>query len=306
MPFQPFASSSSIAGSPGARRAAPLAFRRVDVDVEMARDRARDLVLHGEALRRLALEAIGPDLQPGRDVDQRRIDAQAAVLQLHAALDHVAHAELVADRRDVDRPARIDARGRARDHAQGRHARQLVGQIVGDAVGQHLLLAAIGRGGERQQHERIDALRGERLHVGTDAGQNAASARHRQPAAAPATAGASLVCTAGEGSTGQHAPRPRARSPGPARRKRRWCVRESRGAGGAARFGCRRPLTAGVVPANRSRRVRQAQRGSRALSCSASISAISAAVSGSGSASSSSRSRPIDRATCARAASRPR
>ena len=63
--------------------------RRDDVD--------RYLVLQGEDIAKIALVAVGPEVHPGRRIDQLAGDADLVRGLAHAALQHVAHAKLAAD-----------------------------------------------------------------------------------------------------------------------------------------------------------------------------------------------------------------
>ena len=62
---------------------------------------ADDLVLDGEDVRGIAVEAIGPEMAAGLAVDQLRIDPYVVAGAPHAALQHVADTELAGDLADV-------------------------------------------------------------------------------------------------------------------------------------------------------------------------------------------------------------
>ena len=96
--------------------------------LEPRRDRADDarrhLVLQLEDVLELAVEPVGPEMRAGRGIDQLAGDAHPAAGLAHAALEHVAHAELAADLPHVDGPALVgEARIAGDDEQPARCAR---------------------------------------------------------------------------------------------------------------------------------------------------------------------------------------
>ncbi len=159
------------------RRAAPV-FGEHDIDLQPAGEPTHQLILELVDLRPVAVETFRPHLQPRCGIVQRDIDMHVLFVEAHAALHDVAHAELGADGRDIDRPAGVELRGLARDHAQGRHPRQVVDEVVGDAAGKPRVGAAIAALGREGKHDhRRDRLRRERRVLRADIGQK----RRRAP-----------------------------------------------------------------------------------------------------------------------------
>ena len=78
-------------------------FRGIELRLDRRDDRLGDLVLHGEDVGETAVVALRPDMAAGRDVVELRGDAHAVAGLAHAALEHVADAELLGDLLHVDR-----------------------------------------------------------------------------------------------------------------------------------------------------------------------------------------------------------
>src|ERR1700722_15271272 len=84
-----------------------LDFRVEQHRVDHARDRGGDLVLELEYIFHRAVEFLGPQARAGRSVDELTRDAQPLTRLSHAALEHIAHAELAPDLFRVDRLALV-------------------------------------------------------------------------------------------------------------------------------------------------------------------------------------------------------
>ena len=111
-------------------------------------------------------------------VDQLHVDAHALAAALNAALEHVAHVQVLPDLTDVDRLPSISEGGVAGDDEGARDARKVGGQTVGDPVDEILLLrpaAEIGEGEHDHRYPRRSALqrRGGRRRVVRAAGAGA-------------------------------------------------------------------------------------------------------------------------------------
>ena len=79
-------------------------------------------------------------------VDQLRVDAHAVLVALHRAFEHIANAEFLADLLGVDGLA-LEGEGRvARDDEAVADARQVGGEVLGDAVGEIVLAQDRRRG----------------------------------------------------------------------------------------------------------------------------------------------------------------
>ncbi len=124
-------------------------------DLELAGDGGGDLVLDGEDVARVAVEALRPELISGPGVGQLRGDANAFSRPAHAALQHGSHVERRSDLLDVRFLALEREAGRARGHAQLRHPAQSAQDLLGDAVAEELVLRIGAEVGERQHGDRL-------------------------------------------------------------------------------------------------------------------------------------------------------
>ena len=122
--------------------------------LQRAGDPCGDFVLQREQIPDIAVEPFRPELGAGRRIDQLGIDPHFLARTLHAAFDDIAHVELMADPARVDFLALVGKGGVARDHDAALDPRQIGDQIVGNAVGEILLLRVVAEIGERQNHHR--------------------------------------------------------------------------------------------------------------------------------------------------------
>jgi hypothetical protein len=124
------------------------------LEVERDSDLARDLVLQGEQIARVAIETLGPQMRVGLGIDQLGVYAELVARPPDAPFEHIAHAQLATNLLRVDRLVPVGKRGIARDHEHVRHPRQIGRQIVGDPVGKILLVGVVAEVGERQHDDR--------------------------------------------------------------------------------------------------------------------------------------------------------
>ena len=114
-----------------------------------------------------------PDLR----VDELRVDAHPVLIALHRAFEHIAHAKLLADLLGVDALALVGEGGVARDDEAVADAREIGGEVLGDAVGEIVLGRIAGEIGEGQHHDR--EMRGlRRFRAG---GRRGCTSRSRRP-----------------------------------------------------------------------------------------------------------------------------
>ena len=99
-----------------------------------------DLVLDREDVVEVAVEAFSPQVAAVLAVDQLGVDAHAIAGLAHASLQDRAHAEVLAHLRDVGRLALVGEGGVAGDDEQARNLGQIGDDVLGDAVGEILLL----------------------------------------------------------------------------------------------------------------------------------------------------------------------
>jgi hypothetical protein len=114
----------------------------------------RDPVLKVEDVLEVAVETFGPEVAAAERVDQLRGEADAIGRLAHAALQHVAHAEIAGDLPHVNRPVLVDEGRVAGDDEQPPEARQRGDDVLDHAVGEVLLVGVIRQVGERQHGNR--------------------------------------------------------------------------------------------------------------------------------------------------------
>jgi len=136
---------TSLIGGPGVEASRRLAQSPVLLGIgnrwgDSDRHSLGDLVLQREDVGKIAVVALGPDVLAALGLDQLRGDADAIAGFAQAAFEHIAHTELASDLLHIDRAALV-AEGRiARDDEQRRIARQRGDDVLGDPVGEELLL----------------------------------------------------------------------------------------------------------------------------------------------------------------------
>ena len=81
-------------------------------------------------------------------------NSQPTAAAAHAAFQHIAHAKLARDLAHVDRAALVDERRVASDDEQPADVGQAGDQILGDAVGEMILIGIVAHVGERQHRDR--------------------------------------------------------------------------------------------------------------------------------------------------------
>jgi len=91
-------------------------FGRVELRLDCRDDGLGDFILHGEHIRKLAVVAFRPQVASGACVVELRCDPHAIAASAHAALNHIADAELLGDLFHVDGFALVDEGRIAGDH----------------------------------------------------------------------------------------------------------------------------------------------------------------------------------------------
>ena len=89
--------------------------------------------------------------------DQLRDDPHTVAAAAHAALQNVAHAQFRAHLPDADRVMPVGEAGVPGDYQQRAVARQLSDDLIGQPVGEILLLRIAAQVGERQDGDRPPA-----------------------------------------------------------------------------------------------------------------------------------------------------
>ena len=135
-----------------ARGAKP--FLGIEMRLDRGDDLLGDVVLDGEDVLQLAVVFLGPDVLAGLGVDQLAGDADAPARRPDAALQHVAHAEFAGDLPHVHGFALVDEGRVAGDDEQPAQARERRDDVLGDAVGEVILLGIAAHVGEWQDGDR--------------------------------------------------------------------------------------------------------------------------------------------------------
>ena len=117
-------------------------------------DRAGNFILKRKDIDEIAVIAIGPQMLTGNGIDQLRGDANAVAGLSDRTLENNAHAKRLADLADIDRPSAKNERGVSRDNEQRLVAGQLGYDVLGDPVGEELLLGVARHVRERQHGDR--------------------------------------------------------------------------------------------------------------------------------------------------------
>ena len=113
-----------------------------------------NFVLNGEEILEIAVVAFGPDMVAGRGLDELGGDPDALAGLAHAAFDDIAHPQFPPNFGDVHRLPLEHERGVARDNEQATAAAQLGDDVLGDAIGEILLLGIARHVGEWQHGDR--------------------------------------------------------------------------------------------------------------------------------------------------------
>ncbi|MGA9847296.1 MAG: hypothetical protein WBQ45_06605, partial [Roseiarcus sp.] len=89
-----------------------------------------DRILRLQQIGAGRVELFGPEVSAAAGVDELGVDPHPVAARLHRAFENIAHAQILADRLDVDRLA-LEGHGRiACDHESIAHARETRGQFV--------------------------------------------------------------------------------------------------------------------------------------------------------------------------------
>ena len=125
-----------------------------ELDAECVHDGAGDLVLHGKDVGEFPVVPLRPRLVPGLRVDQPGGDPQPSSGAPQGSLEQVLHSEAMADGARVVAVV-LEHEGRCACHdAETGQSRQRIGQILGDAVAQVIVVVAAADVRERQHHDR--------------------------------------------------------------------------------------------------------------------------------------------------------
>ena len=136
------------------------AFGGIELRLDRGDDRLRDLVLHGEHIRKAAVVALGPDVAAGRDIVELGGDPHMVAFLADRALDDVADAKLLADLLQMHGFAAVDEGGVAGDDVEPAQFRQRGDDVLADAFGKIFLLGLAAHVGERQHRDRRAIERG--------------------------------------------------------------------------------------------------------------------------------------------------
>ena len=150
-----------VLGGPG--RELLLLLRR-EGDAQGLGDLARDLVLHLEDVRHLAVVALGPEREVGLRVHELGVDAQARAGAAQAAPEDEGRVELAAHLLGRHRLVPVGQDRGAREDLEGLDLQQLGDDVLGDPVAEVLVLLHPGEVLEVEDGDRL--LRGLRGRAG--------------------------------------------------------------------------------------------------------------------------------------------
>ena len=117
----------------------PMRFGRGQFRPQLIGEAGDDLVLHFEEIGLRLVEAFRPEMLAAFGVDELDIDTHAAGVALDRPFEHIADPKLLADFPGVDILALEGEGGISGDHEGAAQARQVGGQVFGDAVGEVIL-----------------------------------------------------------------------------------------------------------------------------------------------------------------------
>ena len=112
-----------------------------------------DLVLRLQQIGALGVELFGPKMSAAVGVDELGVDPHLIAARLNRAFQHIAHAQILADRLGVDRLALVGEGRIARDDEAVADARESGGQFIGERVGEVVLRRIAGEIGEGQHDD---------------------------------------------------------------------------------------------------------------------------------------------------------
>ena len=122
-------------------------------DLERRDDAAGDIVLHREHVRQHPVVALRPQVPAGGRVDELRRDPDPLAYPAHAALQDVADAQPGARFPGVHHYPFKGEGGLARGHEQPGDLGEVGSKVVGDTVGEMLLVGVAAHVRERQHHD---------------------------------------------------------------------------------------------------------------------------------------------------------
>src|SRR5262249_31929943 len=120
----------------------PPALRRDQLHVDATGQPGSDLVLHVQEVGALLVKAFGPQMCVALGVNELRVKSKPFASVLHAAFEHVSHAEVATDLASVDSFALIGKGGAAGDRKDAGTAREIRRQGFSDAVDKRIVLRA--------------------------------------------------------------------------------------------------------------------------------------------------------------------
>ncbi len=132
---------------------APLRLRIQEADAEGPPDLGDEGILHRGDPAAGAVEPVGPEGGAGLGVGELDGEAHLLGAVAQAALHDIAHAEFAADRPGLDRPPLVGLGRGLRDDEGAGGPGEVGGQVLGDLLGEVILLRVAGLVGERQDDE---------------------------------------------------------------------------------------------------------------------------------------------------------
>ena len=131
--------------------------------VECVRQTCDDRVLRLQQIGAGRVELFGPEVSAAAGVDELGVDPHLIAARLHRALQHIAYAQVLADRLGVDRLALVGRSRVVRDDEGPVATGETGGQFIGERVDEVVLPRIARQVGEGQHDDRKTRRLGGRL-----------------------------------------------------------------------------------------------------------------------------------------------
>src|SRR3954452_16611388 len=136
------------------RRLGPLVLGAAELGLDLPGDPQGDLILDSEYIVQLAVKVLRPDMVATEAVEELSRNSDAPFGVAHAAFHHIAHTERRGDLTQIRRRLLVSLYRVARDHEELTDAAQRRRDVLGDSVGEEILVGIVRHVNERQDRNR--------------------------------------------------------------------------------------------------------------------------------------------------------